>query len=930
MKLGYTLRRFLWPVVALVLLLPTLGCSYRSDTTHLLEHAEVVRLAALNPKNYGTPVRIEGVVTYCDPAWHLLFVQDSSGGLFLYLKETEPNFSVGTRLAIRGKLASPGVGIEDAHFQTLGVAPMPAPQSMPSGSDLKQSRVSQWVEVQGTVRLASIEDGRLTLTVVRGNQRTRIRVLDRKHLRPVTLVGANLRLAGVSAAAVDEKGNWTGLQVFVSSSDDLQIENQLVNPYSTQPDSFSTVLHSPQSGQIVHLSGTVVEQTTEHVLVLSDGAETVKALLADSSQFASGDGVELIGFTSASTEYQIEDAIVRMIAPRKTLDESQISGALPTLRDLKSLSVDAAVKQIPVNVKAKVTFLDLSASILFVQDATAGAYVDIHNQSPDLRLGDLVHVAGVSGPGDYAPIISQPKIEVLAHGALPRPPTLSLQALASGNSDGSWVQVSGIVRSVQQLQTQHSFKLAIGGNSYLMQFPRSLDAAALRERLLDAQVSVNAVCGTIFNEKRQLIGIKFFVPDVASVQILEPAPTAAATMVRPIITLLRFDPLNLSIHRVKVRGVVTLQDKNQNFYVQDASAGIYVVAEQKALLQPGQVVEVSGFPVADPQGPYLSDASVAPIHLDLTITPVKLAPEEMSASSYNSQLVKVKGRLLERIAGPDQSVLILQSGQTVLRARMRNGNLPARVRRGSLLEVTGILQKEDQTTPPSYRIALRSDDDVRVLQAASWWTPEHTARTSVGALIVILVVLLWVLITAYRVRSYQAKHDPLTGLQNRNATLEYLERQMARAMREKSSIGIILADVDDFKKINDTHGHLAGDVVLRRIAVIFNADLRPYDAVGRYGGEEFLIVVPNCDAAMVREIAERIRLRIREDKFSPVLPAESLPVTCSFGIAIANDMSWSVDSLLASADRALYDAKNRGRNNTVLANATGRTMGASR
>jgi diguanylate cyclase (GGDEF)-like protein len=377
--------------------------------------------------------------------------------------------------------------------------------------------------------------------------------------------------------------------------------------------------------------------------------------------------------------------------------------------------------------------------------------------------------------------------------------------------------------------------------------------------------------------------------------------------------------------------VVTLQDKDQNFYVQDSGAAIYVVAEQKSSLIPGQVVEVSGFAVADPEGPYLDDASVVSMNLNSNIAPMKLAPEEMSAGSYNSQLVKVDGKLLERIVGPDQSVLILQSGQMVLRARLQGGTLPSGVRQGSLLEVTGILQKEDQTSPPSYRIALRSGGDIRVLQAASWWTPGHTARASVVVVIVILVVMLWVVLSAYRVRSYQAKHDPLTGLQNRNSVLEYLERQMARALREQSSIGVILADVDYFKKVNDTHGHLAGDAVLRRIAAILNTDLRPYDAAGRYGGEEFLIVVPNCDAAMAREVAERIRLRIQEDKFSPVLPEQSLPLTCSFGIAIADDTSWSVDSLLASADCALYAAKNSGRNRTVFAKSIPeRVMRASR
>jgi len=905
---------------ALGSLLVITGCAYRPNRNHVLENAERVRLAALNTKNYGTPIKLDAVVTYYDPEWHLLFVQDTSGGLFLNLKEPVAGLGTGIRVVVEGKLASPSIGIEDPQFQLIGSAPLPVPQTLPSAGNPNQMRLSQWVRVQGTVRLASIEDGRLTLMIVDGDKRTQVRVRDRKKVAPFSLVGAKVKFNGVSAAAVDDKGNWKGTQVFIDSVDDLKIETWPVYAFDIKPDSFATILESHQPIRIVHLSGTVAGQTSGHILSLTDGSKTVKALLADSSQFVSGDCVELIGFTSLSTEYQIEDAIVRMIAPRQALDESRIIGALHTVRELKSLSVEAAVKQIPLDVTAKVTFVDPSASILFIQDATAGAYVDIHNQVIDVSPGDLVNVKGVSNPGEYAPIISRPEIKVLAHGKLPKPPTLSLQALASGNSDGGWVQVSGIVRSVQRLQNQHTFKLAIGGNSFPVQFPWTLDTSDLGNKLLDAQVRVSAVCGTIFNEKRQLVGIRFFVPNAESVQIMEPAPVEAANIVRPVVTLLRFDPLNLSMHRVKIRGVVTLQDKNLNFYLQDSTAGIYVVADQKISLQPGQVVEVLGFAMADPEGPFLDDASVVPVSLNESIVPATVAAEEMSAGSYSSQLVRVEGKLLERIGGPEQSVLILQSGQVMLRARLKSGDLPAGIRQGSLLEVTGILQKEDQTSPRSYRIALRSGDDIRVLHAASWWTPGHTARASVVAVIAILVAMLWVVVGAYRIRTHQARHDSLTGLQNRNSTLEYLERQMARAVREQSSIGIILADVDYFKKINDTNGHLAGDAVLRRIAVILNADLRPYDAVGRYGGEEFLIVVPNCNADRAREVAERIRLRIQEDKFAPTLPAQSLPVTCSFGIAIASDASWTVDSLLHSADCALYESKNSGRNKTVLAN----------
>lgn len=911
-------RLAIWVISVCVLLCLT-GCSYRAGNQASLDQTENVRLAATDPANFGKPVRIQGVVTYYDPDWHLLFLQDSTGGIFVNLKEGIPGIDVGRLIEVTGKLAPSNVGIEDAVFNVLGSAPMPAPQPTPDFSVGNSPRLSQWVEVRGIIHSAFFEDGRLTLIIVNGEHRTKVRVLHRQHLSPIYLLGVSVDVTGVSAAATLEDGE-QGLQVFATSSENVKIDpvRKLTNSFSTPLQPFSAVQERRNPGALVHLAGVVTEQRPGRMLTLSDGAIKIQALLADDFQLAPGDSVELLGFISQSPDYQIEDATVRIVAPRMPLKDSEIKGTLKTLGELKSLTVEAAAKQIPVDVRGTVTFVDPSSSLFFVQDATAAAYVDIHNTNVETHAGDFVRIQGVSAPGDYSPVITRPTITFIRHGANPKPLELSLQSLASGNSDGSWVQITGVVHSVQ-LQTQHSFKLAIDGNTFSVQFPVSADTTALRDRLLDAQVRVNAVCGTIFNEKRQLTGLKFLIPDAAQVQILEPAPSETDLKVRPIVTLLRFDPQNLSAHRVRIQGAVTLQEADNSFYIQDSSAAIYVVAEQKVQLRPGEKVEVSGFPVSDAEGPYLEDATVTSLGGVEEVVPVKLSSDALTTQLYDSQLVQMKGKLLERIVGSDQDTMILRAESVDLRVRLRGTNVSTGIRRGSLLEVTGVLQAEGHHGQRSFRIAMRSPSDVRVVSAASWWTPEHSVRVLALVVIATLIVLLWVAFSAYRVRLHQARHDPLTGLQNRGASLEYLERQLARAMREGSSIGVILADVDYFKRINDTLGHQTGDAVLERIAILLSADLRPYDVVGRYGGEEFLIVVPGCGPAMAKDIAERIRIRIMHEEFRNILPEENLPVTCSFGIAVPEGNSWSVDAILDYADRALYTAKNSGRNAIVLA-----------
>jgi diguanylate cyclase (GGDEF)-like protein len=161
----------------------------------------------------------------------------------------------------------------------------------------------------------------------------------------------------------------------------------------------------------------------------------------------------------------------------------------------------------------------------------------------------------------------------------------------------------------------------------------------------------------------------------------------------------------------------------------------------------------------------------------------------------------------------------------------------------------------------------------------------------------------------------QATHDGLTMLFNRTAIIEVLRHEIARAERESEPLAVLMIDLDRFKDINDTYGHLDGDTVLREAARRMKSSGRCYDSIGRYGGEEFLIVLPGCDAVDARAQAERVRESLAE---APVATGRAmLHVTCSIGVSCA-DTSYApyadADSLIREADKALYQAKSEGRN----------------
>jgi two-component system cell cycle response regulator len=169
------------------------------------------------------------------------------------------------------------------------------------------------------------------------------------------------------------------------------------------------------------------------------------------------------------------------------------------------------------------------------------------------------------------------------------------------------------------------------------------------------------------------------------------------------------------------------------------------------------------------------------------------------------------------------------------------------------------------------------------------------------------------LLTATEELRFRATHDLLTGIGNRASVLDALKRESARQVREGGSFGVVLADIDHFKSVNDTYGHLVGDSVLKECARRMKLCTRTYDSLGRYGGEEFLMVVPTGDVRGTTALAERVRSAVAEEPV--VTDAGPIPLTVSLGIAVSPATD-PVDTkeLLRCADEALYSAKANGRN----------------
>ncbi|MGH9584310.1 MAG: GGDEF domain-containing response regulator [Bryobacteraceae bacterium] len=158
----------------------------------------------------------------------------------------------------------------------------------------------------------------------------------------------------------------------------------------------------------------------------------------------------------------------------------------------------------------------------------------------------------------------------------------------------------------------------------------------------------------------------------------------------------------------------------------------------------------------------------------------------------------------------------------------------------------------------------------------------------------------------------RANKDLLTMLPNRSAIYTTLQAELARCHRDHRSVGVILLDIDHFKNINDTYGHFAGDAALREAAARLRGNMRPYDQIGRYGGEEFLVVLPNCELEQTAAQAERMRVKLNGSPM--MIDGYEIYLSASFGATISDGSERDLEVFIRVADEALYRAKAAGRN----------------
>lgn len=428
--------------------------------------------------------------------------------------------------------------------------------------------------------------------------------------------------------------------------------------------------------------------------------------------------------------------------------------ALTNAAMVHALPPEVAEQRLPVRLEGVVTHYHplLSDGICF-QDSSDGVYVSLQGLKPDVRVGDRVVIEGVTGSGDYAPIVHLRRLDNLGRGTLPEPERLTAAALATGRYDSRRVEVRGIVRSAapafrtSKAQAHLAMELRSDGTDLMVRVTEYQPSAT---NLVDAEVIVRGTAAGVFSWQRQLLAPIVVAASDAQVEVVRPARPVETLPVVSIRSLFHYSPQGFPQHRVRVRGHLLGRHAGHRLTVRDATSGLFVEASGGVELLPGDEVELVGFPEMREHSLWLMKAVVRKVGSGPP--PVAVPSSVRNALQHPCELRRITGRLNSAPRpGEGSWVLNLNDGAEDFEAWLPagGGGFPGWLREGASLAVTGItepfVRPSERPTmfpfPRELRLHARSLADLKLVRAAPWWTAPGLTKTILGSLLGALLLL---------------------------------------------------------------------------------------------------------------------------------------------------------------------------------------------
>lgn len=956
----------------------------------------------------GNLAHLRGVVTYSDPVQKRFWIQDETGAVAIDQDPGKFSIHAGQTINMEGHKSQPYSvlnGPTSVELSTTKIEivsnrlDIPSPLRVSFKSLPEKEKNGMRVELSGIIHDVVHDSLGRTQIVLAGSGQEIIATVSETKSDISKWINGQVHVIGVSETYYDQNGNLDGHRIWIQTSSDIQLEQPipasagLYTIRSLYLDSKKLTAHR------IRLQGIVISRQGSNSLLIADHWGAIRCEFKDESDLPVGSRLEIEGFPLlAHRRIDLLHASALQISRQVSGEDYKSLPLLTTIASIRHLNEIKAGEALPIRVTGVITYHDPAWEQLFFQDSTGGIFMKYPGTVEPLKQGEQVTVIGLSNEGDFAPVIVAPRFVAYKKGAMPTAVVVTSKKAISGSVDSKFVSVEGVVHSLKtDEEPQHmTFELSSPlGGVHVEVSPQFVDKERL-SHLVDATVRMRGVFSTVFNSRRQLVGYKLSISSIHDIQVLEPAePNSFQKAVIPINQLLGYSLNTDYSHRVKVRGTVSLVGRGF-FYLQDSSGGIEVQSENTKLHVSDNVEAVGYASAGMGYSPILTDAMARVVGKNAAISPSTITADSNSQGQYDSQLVTIDGRLVSVMDSQSGKILLLQLGARTIRAQLDSSDhselLPP-LEEGSILQVTGICSVDVKPNqfyvlltedPLNFSLTLRSPRDIKILQAAPWWTVRHALIVIVFFFVAIVIASRWVTTLRRRINDqtfalqkakeetaaicdlaaamqevtlqknfsgrvairgddeiatlgtefnkmlaelelrdvakqqaeeklqYQALTDELTGLPNRRLLSDRLTQTLAIARRERNIVAVLYIDLDGFKLVNDSLGHMVGDLLLGQVSERLQSRIRQSDTLARLGGDEFTVVLSKLTS---KEDAGRVGISLLEALSRPFfIENQEITISGSIGISLFPENGTDGADLLQQADSAMYTAKRNGKN----------------
>jgi signal transduction histidine kinase/ActR/RegA family two-component response regulator len=744
-------------------------------------------------------------VTYYDPVWKILFVQDGAGSA-AYVPNSETlnfPFSWGQRLAVTGQIVPPSSDIQFDHAVIRAVGQSkPVPVNVTAQQIFTGSFVDQFVSVEGLVDHYQVKDAtHVGADLATGGRGVVLWMIRTPGADLPDLTDSIVRVEGVDNGKYGPDGKLSSLELMVQGPEHLSVVGKLASDVRFRAPVTPIASLPAGSNTFSHVSGTVVAQNVGTSLTLRDDTGQVELESGQTRPCRVGERVEAVGIpVNLGTRIRLSGGLYRTISGRSAATAGAVTDhTLRLAAQVLELSPEEAAKGRSVDLTGVVTWNGGSRDpIIFVQDSTGGMRVlGVTLGRRVLRGGRKVEVKGVTAMGPFSPQVVASECLPLSDLVLPVADTVTLQQAQTGADENHWVEMEGYLRRSRMDAGRRILEMVTPQGDFEAVLSSAQDVSSLE----GAVVRVQGVCTADADAQGRITGTRLWTPSTDQIVVEE--PPQADPFDRPLLSLAalgRYNPFQTSSRLLRFSGVVLRQSVGRMIQMEAGGQSLRVFSAQKDPLRPGDKIDAVGFLTSQGGRYSLREAAYRKTGEDRVPAPVTVREEDRASSANDGQLVTLEASIIGLAQNQEQFWINCRRGQSLFTAvidkSVTDGEGPL-FAPGNVVSLTGVYEliTDELGRPARFRINLRSTADIVVLKSPPWLTVGRVTGFASALTVAILLFTAWVAVLRKQVRE---KTDQIREQVKNEARLQ---AELQRASKLES-IGLLAGGIaHDFNNL---------------------------------------------------------------------------------------------------------------------------------